>query len=737
MLASFDEYTQAVAKLSKYAYAYYVLDDPIASDEEYDILYHEVKAYEDSHPQSISPLSPTQRVGGEVLEEFSKSRHLSRMWSLDDVFSVGEMSEWVDKILKSYPNASFVCSPKFDGASLNLRYQNGTLISAATRGDGLVGEEVLHNAKTIRSIPLHIPHKELVEIRGEVVIKKDDFESINNERLQKGEPLFANPRNAAAGSLRQLDSAITAKRKLLFVPWGIGTTSSETKSGEVDLSQTKSNKAKTNEAKSNEADLGKTNSNSKLDFALLDSSFYGAMRQIQDFGFAPFLGDLAVAKDAQEIHAHYEKLKSKRDDFEMLLDGMVIMLDSFASQAQLGWTSKSPRFACAYKFPALEKITKILSITHQVGRTGVITPVAELEPVEIEGAKISRATLHNYAEIAKKDIQINDFVVLIRSGDVIPKIIKSIPTRRDGTQERILPPTHCPICDKELVKEDIFIRCANLSCQARVKESIVHFASKKALNIDGLGEKIIYLLYDMGKISSILDIYALKREDLADLEGFKDKKIANLLEAIQASKGVELWRVINALGIPNIGEWASKQLASSFGVEFYTKSKDEILAINGFGEEMAQSILEFGVINAKIIARILEIISPKVPPLRTINASSVALGGENQGGGNQGEANTQGGAGNAGNVSNVDNVDNARDLGQIFAGKTFVITGTLSRPRDEIKQMLESLGARVSGSVSAKTDFVLCGESAGSKEAKARALGVKIINEAELGNMLA
>lgn len=726
MLASFDEYTQAVAKLSKYAYAYYVLDDPIASDEEYDILYHEVKAYEDSHPQSISPLSPTQRVGGEVLEEFSKSRHLSRMWSLDDVFSVGEMSEWVDKILKSYPNASFVCSPKFDGASLNLRYQNGTLISAATRGDGLVGEEVLHNAKTIRSIPLHIPHKELVEIRGEVVIKKEDFESINNERLQKGEPLFANPRNAAAGSLRQLDSAITAKRKLLFVPWGIGTTSSETKTNEADSSQTNPNEVDLSEAKSN--DFGKTNSNSKLDFTLLDSSFYGAMRQIQDFGFAPFLGDLAVAKDAREIHAHYEKLKSKRDDFEMLLDGMVIMLDSFASQAQLGWTSKSPRFACAYKFPALEKITKILSITHQVGRTGVITPVAELEPVEIEGAKISRATLHNYAEIAKKDIQINDFVVLIRSGDVIPKIIKSIPTRRDGTQSRILPPTHCPICDKELVKEDIFIRCANLSCQARVKESIVHFASKKALNIDGLGEKIIYLLYDMGKISSILDIYALKREDLADLEGFKDKKIANLLEAIQASKGVELWRVINALGIPNIGEWASKQLASSFGVEFYTKSKDEILAINGFGEEMAKSILEFGVINAKIIARILEIISPKVPPLRTINASSGALGGENQGGGNQGEVSAQGGAGN---------VDNARDLGQIFAGKTFVITGTLSRPRDEIKQMLESLGARVSGSVSAKTDFLLCGESAGSKEAKARALGVKIINEAELGNMLA
>lgn len=713
MLASFDEYTQAVEKLSKYAYAYYVLDDPIASDEEYDILYHEVKAYESSYPESISPLSPTQRVGGEVLEEFSKSRHLSRMWSLDDVFSEGEMSEWVNKILKSYPNASFVCSPKFDGASLNLRYENGTLISAATRGDGLVGEEVLHNAKTIRSIPLHIPHKELVEIRGEVVIKKEDFESINSERLQKGEPLFANPRNAAAGSLRQLDSAITAKRKLLFVPWGIGTNSS----------QTNPNEANSNQIDLAQAGLHEGKSNVKLDSTLLDSSFYGAMRKIQDFGFAPFLGDLAVAKDAKEIYSHYEKLKSKRDDFEMLLDGMVIMLDSFESQAHLGWTSKSPRFACAYKFPALEKITKILSITHQVGRTGVITPVAELEPVEIEGAKISRATLHNYTEIAKKDIQINDFVVLIRSGDVIPKIIKSIPARRDGTQSRIVPPTHCPICDKELVKEDIFIRCANLSCQARLKESIVHFASKKALNIDGLGEKIIYLLYDMGKISSILDIYALKREDLEDLEGFKDKKISNLLEAIQASKGVELWRVINALGIPNIGEWASKQLANSFGVEFYTKSKDEILAINGFGEEMAQSILEFGVINAKIIARILEIISPKVPPLRAIESTSGALGG-NSTSDSASRASTQG------------NESGLGGLGQIFAGKTFVITGVLSRPRDEIKQMLESLGARVSGSVSAKTDFVLCGESAGSKEAKARSLGVKIISEAELKNML-
>ena len=670
MLTSFDSYKQAVEKLCQYARAYYVLDDPIASDEEYDILYHQVKAFEEANPKSILPHSPTQRVGGEVLESFSKARHLSRMWSLDDVFSAGEMQEWVEKILKSYPNASFTCSPKFDGASLNLRYENGVLISAATRGDGLVGEEVLHNAKTIHSIPLRISHKDIIEIRGEVVIKKEDFERINDERLQEGETLFANPRNAAAGSLRQLDSAISAKRKLLFIPWGIG---------------------------SNNISANNT----------LDSSFYEAMRQIQDFGFAPFLDNLVVAKNATQIQAHYENLKSRRDSFEMLLDGMVLMLDSFECQNELGWRSKSPRFACAYKFPALEKITQIISITHQVGRTGLITPVANLEPVEIEGAKISRATLHNYTEIAKKDIQINDFVLLIRSGDVIPKIIKSIPARRDGTQTPIIPPTHCPICAKELVKEDIFIRCANLSCQARLKESIVHFASKKALNIDGLGEKIIYLLYDAGKISSILDIYALKREDLADLEGFKDKKITNLLDAIESSKGVELWRVINALGIPNIGEWASKQLANAFGAEFYTKSKEEILEINGFGEEMAQSMLEFSNINREIIAKILAIISPKIPAKNIVDSNA---------------------------KSNLEADSSATK--QIFAGKTFVITGTLSRPREAIKQQLESLGARVSGSVSAKTDFVLCGENAGSKQTKAQGLGIKIISEVELNEML-
>ena len=674
MLTSFDSYKQAVEKLCQYARAYYVLDDPIASDEEYDILYHQVKAFEEANPKSILPHSPTQRVGGEVLESFSKARHLSRMWSLDDVFSAGEMQEWVEKILKSYPNASFTCSPKFDGASLNLRYENGVLISAATRGDGLVGEEVLHNAKTIHSIPLRISHKDIIEIRGEVVIKKEDFERINDERLQEGETLFANPRNAAAGSLRQLDSTISAKRKLLFIPWGIG---------------------------SNNISANNT----------LDSSFYEAMRQIQDFGFAPFLDNLVVAKNATQIQAHYENLKSRRDSFEMLLDGMVLMLDSFECQNELGWRSKSPRFACAYKFPALEKITQIISITHQVGRTGLITPVANLEPVEIEGAKISRATLHNYTEIAKKDIQINDFVLLIRSGDVIPKIIKSIPARRDGTQTPIIPPTHCPICAKELVKEDIFIRCANLSCQARLKESIVHFASKKALNIDGLGEKIIYLLYDAGKISSILDIYALKREDLADLEGFKDKKITNLLDAIESSKGVELWRVINALGIPNIGEWASKQLANAFGAEFYTKSKEEILEINGFGEEMAQSMLEFSNINREIIAKILAIISPKIPAKNIVDSNAKS------------------------NLEADSSIDSSATK-QIFAGKTFVITGTLSRPREAIKQQLESLGARVSGSVSAKTDFVLCGENAGSKQTKAQGLGIKIISEVELNEML-
>lgn len=674
MLASPQDYRAAIDKLNSYARAYYVLDDPIASDEEYDTLYHELKAYERAHPESIAPDSPTQRVGGAVLESFEKHEHLQRMWSLDDVFDIAELEEWVARIRKSYPEARFTCSPKFDGASLNLCYENGLLVSAATRGDGIIGEEVLHNAKTLTSIPLAIPHKSTIEIRGEVVIPKNDFARLNASRAEQGLPLFANPRNAAAGSLRQLDSSITAERRLLFIPWGLGF------------------------------------ARKKLHWNL-----YGSMLMIEKFGFRT--PKIYQAQSIHEIHDCYEQIQQERESFPIMLDGVVVMVDKFFFQKNLGWTIKSPRFACAYKFPAVEKITKILSITNQVGRTGVITPVAELEPVEIEGAMISRASLYNYADIEKKDIRIGDSVIIIRSGDVIPKIIKPLESRRDGSQMKLAPPTHCPECGSTLTQEEVILRCCNLSCKARILESIIYFASKRALNIDGLGEKIITQLYNAGKIASIIDLYALSTESLLELEGFKDKKASNLIAAIAKSKHVALWRFINALGITHIGEWASKELDRHFGLACFGKSYEEIIEIAGFGQEMAESFVEFSAVNADLIARLLTLIEPRPAGARASGSGSS-------------------GALDSGADSGGFGLESSAESKRALENLTFVITGTLSIPRDDMRERLENLGARVSGSVSKKTDYVLCGHDAGSKEQKARALGVKIITEAELEKLL-
>lgn len=651
MIKNFENYQEATALLTKMAYQYYVLDNPIASDEEYDTLYHQLKTYEEQNPNCIISTSPTQRIGNKLLDGFEKYKHIERMWSLDDIFESSKLEEWVNRIYKTYPEAVFTCSPKFDGASLNLYYENGILKNAATRGDGIEGELVTQNAKTIQSVPLEIPYKKPIEIRGEVVITKEDFEKINEERLQNGESLFANPRNAAAGSLRQLDPKITAKRKLKFVPWGMG---------------------------KNELQTG---------------SFFEFLNTILSYGFyqTPFV---TLCKNAQEIQSLYESLIQKRQDYSIMLDGMVIMLDSLQGQKQMGFTIKSPRFACAYKFPAIEKTSKILSVTLQVGRTGVITPVAELTPVEIEGAMISRATLHNYSEIQKKDIRINDRVIIIRSGDVIPKIIKPIVELRDGSEIIIERPTQCPECGSEVLIEDIFIRCQNLSCKARVKESIVYFASRKALNIEGLGERIVDQLFEEKLISNILDLYSLKIEDLLPLEGWQEKKAQNLINSIKATKKVQLWRLLNALGIEHIGEGASKKLALNFGRGVFEASIDNINAIDGFGKEMANSIIDFGVVNKALIQNLFDIIDPIEPDKTNITPASS------------------------------------------FANKTIVLTGSLSKPREEIASFLESLGAKMTSSVSKKTNLLIYGENAGSKLEKANDLMIKSINEAEFMQIL-
>lgn len=650
MIKNFQDYQKYTQLLKKMAYHYYVLDDPISTDEEYDILYHKIKDYENSNPKDIIPSSPTQRVGDYTLDFFEKNSHIEKMWSLDDIFDKSELQDWLNRLYKSYPEAVFTCSPKFDGASLNLYYENGLLKTATTRGDGSIGELVTQNAKTIQSIPLEIPYKEPIEIRGEVVIARSDFEKLNNERLKKGENLFANPRNAAAGSLRQLNSKITSKRKLKFIPWG----------------------------------LGKNN--------IQRGSFFELLQEILSYGFYP-TPFIHLCKNIDEIQKCYEELVQIRLSNSIMLDGMVIMTDSIVMQKLLGYTIKSPRFACAYKFPAIEKSSKILSITQQVGRSGVITPVAELEPVEIEGAMISRATLHNYSEIEKKGIKLGDKVIVIRSGDVIPKIIKPLINLRDGEEKDIIKPTHCPVCGSELLVEDIFIRCQNLSCKARVKESLTHFASKKALNIDGLGERIVEQLFENNLIANILDIYKLKFEDLIKLEGWKEKKAQNLINAIKNTKNIPLWRLIHALGIEHIGEGASKKLASSFGLDIFHKTYEEVVNLEGFGNEMALSVIDFGIVNKDLIQELFEILSPDITNIQILSQS-------------------------------------------FFSNKSIVLTGTMSKSRDEIAELLEKMGAKINNSVSKKTDLVIYGENAGSKLEKAQELGIKTMNESEFQNTL-
>lgn len=640
------EYKIAVKQLNEWAMAYYTMDAPLVTDDEYDRLYREVKVYEAKNPSGIDSNSPTQRVGGVVLDEFEKARHLERMYSLEDIFDEEELHDWIGRVHKTSTAVQFVCEPKFDGASLNLVYEGGVLVRAITRGDGVEGEMVLNNAKSIKSIPLAISHKGLCEIRGEVVIYKKAFEKINIERLAENQAAFANPRNAAAGSLRQLDPAVTAKRELVFYPYG----------------------------------LGKNDLSVKTQTELADF--------LKNEGFLPPPCSYFCTNEAEIIDA-YEDLKTARESLSMMVDGMVIKVNSFALQEELGYTVKFPRWAVAYKFPAVERQTKLLDVVFQVGRTGAVTPVAQLEPVDIDGVVVARATLHNFDEIARKDFRIGDTVTIIRSGDVIPKVVIPLTHFRDGSERVIQKPSVCPVCGKKLLDEDVIIRCQNLECPSRVVESIIYAAGKKALNIDGLGEQIVRLLFDKGIIRSLIDLYALKEADFDGLEGFKEKKITNILTSIESSKGCECWRFIVALGIDLIGEVAAKKLCENFGLSAFEQNEEAISAIDGFGSEMVKSFLHFSSTNSEYIKKLIEVLSPSEPIKKEIKHSFVT-------------------------------------------GKTVVITGTLSRPRDEIKDILEAHGAKVTNSVTKKTDILVCGENAGSKLDKAKTLGIKIMSENEL-----
>lgn len=641
------EYLEAVDTLNAWAKAYYTDDAPIATDEEYDELYHKVLEFERVNPGEISMFSPTKRVGGEVSEGFVKARHGARMWSMEDIFSFEELLAWLKRGDKE--RLEFALQPKFDGASLNLLYENGALVRAITRGDGITGEDVTSNAKVIKNIPLQIAYNGRIEIRGEVVIAKNDFDEINFARAQRGEPQLSNPRNAAAGSLRQLDSAVTASRRLRFKPWGYG-----------------------------EQNLGLETYSQMMDF------IYSQGFEREEF--------FKICRSAEQIEEAYKQLVAQRDSKPFMMDGLVVRVQSIAASEELGYTEKFPKFMVAYKFPAIEKTTRLLDVAFQVGRSGVVTPVGVLEPVNIDGATVKSATLHNFDEIERLGVQKGDFISIIRSGDVIPKITGVFKQRRDGSQTPIERPRECPVCGSMLLDEGVFVKCQNLECKARVINSLIHFASKKCLNIDGLGDAIVNQLFEAGLVAKIADIYELTAQDLARLEGFKDKKIANLLGAIEASRTPALHSFIASLGIEHIGEVAAKKIAQIYPQNWRELSFGEVAAIEGFGEAMAESYAEFMQVNRQNLDEILRFVSPQAQSFETKQSA--------------------------------------------ISGKTFVITGTLSKSRDEFKMVLEANGAKVSGSVSKKTDFVLYGEEAGSKLDKARELGVATITEDELRRMI-
>ena len=640
-------------------YNYYVLDNPTISDAEYDRLMRELEQLETAYPELRTPDSPTQRVGAQPLDEFKTVTHRVPMLSLDNAMDEGEIRDFAIRVQKSLPGETvqFVCEPKIDGLAVELVYENGVFISGSTRGDGITGEDITQNLKTIRSIPLrlmpNLPIPTLLEVRGEVYMDKADFQRLNEQQLKEGKPLFANPRNSAAGSVRQLDPQITAKRPLKIFCYGLGS---------------------------------------------LEGYFFQTHHEFLEallkWGFRvnPLI---EIAKEFEELIAYYHKIESIRDSMPYDIDGVVYKVDSLAQQAKLGIKSRSPRWAIAGKFKAQQEVTQIIDIEASVGRTGAITPVAHLKPVQIGGVTVSHATLHNQDEIDRKDIRIGDWVVVQRAGDVIPQVVKVITERRTGNEKRYSIPANCPVCGTPVVREEDEAkhRCPNINCPAQIKASIEHFASKRAMNIEGLGEKLIEQLVDSGLIKNVADIYSLRKEQLLTLERMGEKSAQNLLDAIAASQNVSLARFIYALGIRNVGEHMAKVLAKAFGSleRLSQASEEELMAVEGVGPIVARSVRNF--FNAESNRQTIE----------KLLSSGIRISTE----------------------------PDYKQKGEI-AGKTFVFTGTLTNfTREEAQALVEKYGGKSASSVSKKTDYVVVGENAGSKAETARQLGVKILNEAE------
>lgn len=642
-------------ELEKYSIEYYVYDNPSVSDQEYDRLMQELMTLEEKHPEMYDANSPSQRIIGQVLEGFEKVRHDSQMLSLGNVFNYEEIEEFVNRIQGSVKDAEFVVECKYDGLAMSLIYENGSFVRAVTRGDGLVGEDVSANIKTIQSIPMHIPERRHVEVRGEVYMPKKSFEELNERQKKNNQALFANPRNAAAGSIRQLDSGVCASRKLDAYWYYF----------------------------QNAQDFGILTQQEALD----------RMRSL-NFKVNPLF---KVCKNTKEIWEFIQSIQEKRNDLPYEIDGMVIKLNSLSDQRTLGSTAKVPRYATAYKFPAERVQTRLLDIVITVGRTGKITPNAVLEPVRIAGTTVSAAQLHNEDMILSKDLRINDIVVVQKAGEIIPEVVSSVKERRDGSQVPYVYPTHCPVCGSRLVRleGEAAHYCINQDCPARVVESMIHFASRDAMDIDTLGDKKIEQLHEFGFLNSIEDIYFLHehREELLEKRGYQKKSVDKMLETIETSKKQPLALLLYGLGIRQVGKKAAAILANYFvSMDALMKADvDTLVSINDIGPITAQSIVEFfkDESNQKLIQTLKEQGLNMIQEKQEIKASR-------------------------------------------FTNKTVVLTGTLEHyTRNEAKEILENLGANVSGSVSKKTDYVIYGTAAGSKLAKAQNLGVATMSEEE------
>lgn len=649
-----EEIFKLVALLNKYSYDYYVEDNPQISDTEYDTLYKQLEKLEQEYPEFILDNSPTQRVGDRVLDEFEKVIHKVPMLSLSNTFSIEDLRDFDSRIskLSSDDSIEYICELKIDGLAISINYENGKLVSAATRGDGMVGENVTENIKTIFSIPKTLKTKKSFEVRGEVYLPKKSFELLNKEREENNEVLFANPRNAAAGSLRQLDSKITAKRRLSAFIYSV---------------------------------VGDENINSQK----------MALTVAADLGL-PVNPNFKLCKTIDEVVDYIMYWEEHKQDLPYEIDGIVIKVNSYSLQEEIGSTQKSPRWATAYKFPEEELATKLLDIELSVGRTGIITPVAVLNPINISGSTVSKASLHNKDIIDELDIHIGDMVVVKKAGEIIPKVVRVVEELRLANSEKYIMPNICPSCEsKTFTKEgDPFTRCLNSDCPEQNIRKIIHFASREALNIEGLGDKVVATLYEKGIIKHTIDLFSLDRNKLVKLERMGDKSVDNLLNAIENSKQSSLDKVIFALGILNVGKKAGKILAEYYKnlTNFSKATVDELLELSDIGLITAESIVDY-LSNDNNLRFINELIEIGMNPQYDIQNK---------------------------------NTDN------IFSGKTIVLTGKLVElTRNEAKEYLERFGAKVTGSVTSKTDYVIAGEKAGSKLAKAEQLGIQVLSEDE------